>query len=150
MVEFSVVEMEPQVATVMRGKVPMDELADFFGRAFGAVMAAVEQSEHSVVGPPFGYYPSVPGDVVELEAGFPTSGPVDGDEVNELELPGGPAAVGVHVGSYDSLGTTYAELEQWLEAEGHERREGMWECYLTDPSADPSTWRTQIVWPIVG
>lgn len=30
------------------------------------------------------------------------------------------------------------------------RAEGMWECYLSDPGAepDPDTWRTLIVWPL--
>jgi hypothetical protein len=28
--------------------------------------------------------------------------------------------------------------------------EGMWESYLSDPSAepDPATWRTQLTWPL--
>ena len=47
-------------------------------------------------------------------------------------------------------GETYEQLIGWSKAEGVELGEGMWESYLSDPGAepDPSTWRTQIVWPL--
>lgn len=67
-----------------------------------------------------------------------------------MELPGGRAVVGIHVGPFDSLASTYQELLAWVAAEGLELAVGMWEVYLTDPSAepDPSRWRTRIVWPL--
>jgi effector-binding domain-containing protein len=48
------------------------------------------------------------------------------------------------------LASTYAALIEWVAGQGYVPVGPMWECYLTDPSAepDPSTWRTQIVCPV--
>jgi effector-binding domain-containing protein len=67
-----------------------------------------------------------------------------------FELPGGRVVVATHVGPFEAMEKTYAELIAWSQAEGLTLAEGMWESYLSDPSAepDPSTWRTLIVWPL--
>lgn len=148
-----IVELEEQHALAMRGDVSVAELPEFFGTAFTAVVAAVEEAGLTVVGPPFGYYPVMPTDVVIIEAGFPvsTTGELSGD-VHRLVLPGGPAVVAVHVGPYDTMVKTYTRLQAWMEERDLIPASGMWESYLSDPTTDPdpSTWRTQIVWPVLG
>jgi len=152
MATFEVIEIEPQPAAVVRAELPTAELPSLFDRAFGAVMQVVAEQGLAITGPPFGYYPRMPGDTVAVAAGFPTSGPITASgEVTPLELPGGRAVRGVHLGPYDGLGQTYGELMAWAQAQGLQLVEaGMWEAYVTDPSAepDPSTWRTEITWPL--
>ncbi len=151
MVEFAITELKPQAAMVVHGQVSVESLPEFFGRAFGEVMAMLQRSGCEPVGAPFGYYPSAPGETVDLCAGFPVAQPLpaDGDVVS-LELPGGRVVTGVHVGPYDTLEQTYNEIMGWMKAEGVMPAGSMWECYLTDPaSAPPDEWRTEIVWPIV-
>jgi len=95
----------------------------------------------------------MPGETVEVAAGFPVSGPIDPTgAVTALELPGGRAVTGIHVGSYDGLAQTYQDLVAWVQAQGLAVGTRMWESYLTDPAAepDPATWRTQITWPLQG
>jgi effector-binding domain-containing protein len=150
-VDIEVVEREPQTAAAVHGEVPIGDLPGFFGDAFAKVLAAIAAAGVQVVGPPFGYYPVMPGEVVVVEAGFPTSVPVAADgDVHGLELPGGPAAVAVHVGPYETVDQTYGEMMAWMADRGHRPAVGMWESYLSDPEAepDPSTWRTEIVCPI--
>lgn len=150
-VDVEIVDREPQHAAAVRGELPVEELPSFFGDAFTKVMTAVAAAGGQIVGPPFGYYPAMPGAVVVVEAGFPTSAPVEASgDVHGLVLPGGPAAVVVHVGPFDALEQTYAELMAWMADRGHRPAVGMWESYLSDPEAepDPSTWRTEIVWPL--
>lgn len=153
MVDVRIVEVTAQPAAVVHAEVPADELSAVFDQAFRAVMAAIEAAGATVVGPPFGYYPTMPGEVVVVEAGFPTAAPIEpSGEVRAIELPGGTAAVAVHVGPYDTLDETYGAVEAWLADHGRRPAGGMWECYLTDPSAepDPANWRTEIYCPLAG
>lgn len=151
MTTFEIESIDPLPAAVVRAEVPMDELTGVFDRAIPEVMHVVAEQGLALTGPPFGYYPRSPGATVEVAVGFPVSGPVVArGEVEPMELPGGRAVVGIHVGPFDSLASTYQDLLEWVAAEGLELAVGMWEVYLTDPSAepDPSRWRTRIVWPL--
>jgi len=146
-------EMGPHPAAVMRETVPLRDLPSFFARAFGAVAAAVASQGVELVGEPFAFYFGAPTDVVEVAAGFQVSGAVEpSGEVVPMELPGGRVATTVHVGPYDSMEKTYAQMHTWMAAEDLTPADHMWEVYLSDPSTepDPSTWRTRIVWPVVG
>ena len=83
-------------------------------------------------------------------AGDPVAGDVhtpDGGVVL-TERPGGRAFVAVHTGPYDGLATTYAEVEGYADEYGLGQREDCWEEYLTEPTGDPSTWRTRVVVPL--
>ncbi len=147
-----IIELEKQDAIAVRGELQVAELPEFFGKAFHAALAAAEQAGVEITGPPFGYYPVMPTDVVTLEAGFPVAGPVNASgEVHPLVLPAGRAVVAMHVGTYDTLVKTYEALQTWMEEQGLQPAGAMWEMYLSDPSVelDPTTWRTRIVWPIL-
>ncbi len=148
-----IVDLDEQETLAVRGDVPVAQMSDFFGHAFGAVMAAVQQAEVDVVGPPFGYYPVTPTDTVVIEAGMPVAAATTASgEVHRLVLPGGRAVVALHVGPFDTLERTYGELEAWMKEHDLEPATGMWERYLSDMEVDtdPATWRTQIVWPVTG
>ena len=148
---FEVVTLEPQHAAVVRADVPLDELPSVFDRAFHAVIDVARAQGLAVTGPPFGFYPRMPAATVEVAAGFPLSGPVaPAGEVTPLELPGGRAVSGVHIGPFETLDRTYRELTAWAAAHGLELAEHMWESYLTDPELepDPGRWRTSITWPL--
>jgi effector-binding domain-containing protein len=151
MTTFSVETIDAQAAAVLRAEVPMAELRTVFDRGFGAVMGVTQAQGIAITGPPFGFYPRMPTDTVEVAVGFPVSAAITPDgEVVPFELPGGRVATGVHTGSYDTLETTYRELTEWAAAEGHTLADHMWESYLTDPREhpDPATWRTLITWPL--
>lgn len=146
-----VVELEPQEAIAVRGEVGVDGLSTFFGRAFGVAAAAAAEAGVEIVGPPFGYYPTMPTEVVTVEAGFAVSGHVEAvGGAHGLVLPGGRAVRAMHIGPYDDLEITYADLQAWMTEHDLRPATGMWECYLSDPETepDPRTWRTLIVWPV--
>jgi hypothetical protein len=162
---FELVMLDPSPAGVARGAIAISDFPSFFTRAFGAVAAAVTGQGLEIVGEPFAFFPSAPGDfpgapgdlpgapgdLVEVAAGFPVSGLAEptGDVV-PWELPGGRAVTTVHVGPYDSMETVYDQMRQWINGQGLIPADHLWEVYLSDPSdePDPSTWRTQIVWPV--
>jgi hypothetical protein len=64
-------------------------------------------------------------------------------------LPACRAVQAMHVGSYDTLGTTYEAVKQRMNEEGLKASDDMWEYYLSDRSTDPATWRTLVVWPVL-
>jgi effector-binding domain-containing protein len=149
--DFEVVEVAPIAAAAVQAEVPMSELRGFFDRGFGMVIEAITKQGLRPAGPPFGFYPSMPGETVAVAVGFPVSGTFVADgEVVPFELPGGRVIRGVHVGPYEDLQRTYGELLAFAGAQGLELATGMWETYLSDPSAepDPSTWRTEVTWPV--
>lgn len=145
------VELQPQEAVAVRGVVTRDELPAFLERAFGTVAAAVHAAGAEIAGPPFGYYPELPTDVVRVEAGFVVSDHVEAvGNAHPLLLPGGRAVRAMHIGPYDTLERTYGELRRWMSERGLSPADAMWECYLSDPvtEPDPADWRTLVVWPV--
>ncbi len=146
-----VVELAPRDAIAVRGVIAIADMPSFFERAFATAASAAVAAGVEIVGPPFSFYPDEPAEIVTVEAGFPVSKPVDpAGDAHPFVLPGGRVIRAVHVGPYDTMEQTYAELQAWMDEQGFQPAAGMWENHLSDPRAepDPSTWRTEIIWPI--
>ena len=143
--EVALVELEEHRTAVVRGRVPHDGIAEFLGRAFGAVMGAVAAGRRQVVGPPFARYRPVPDSGWDIEAGFPVDGPVEGPGVESGQLPGGRAVQVVHRGSYDSVEATWRRAEAWMAERGYSVSDVPWESYLDEPDVPEP--RTLIVMP---
>ncbi|MFJ6078335.1 GyrI-like domain-containing protein [Pseudarthrobacter sp. NPDC092419] len=144
------IQTTEQLVAVIRERVPMTSLTEFFGRAFGAVMAAMQEQGAFAAGPPFARYHGMPGDSVDVEAGFPFGGHFNGaDAVQTGTLPGGDAYEAIHTGPYETLGETYGAIQQRMQAEGLTPADTMWEYYLSGPEQepDPAKWQTKVVWP---
>lgn len=93
----------------------------------------------------------MPGETVDVEAGFPVTGNFHGTgEVASAVLPDADAFEAIHTGPYDTLAATYDAIRQSMEADGATPADSMWEYYLTDPEQqpDPATWQTRVVWPL--
>lgn len=151
-------QLEEQPTAVLRETVRMNELREFFSRAYRSVMSATEQQHVQLAGPPFALYRGMPTDVVDVEAGFPVAAPLPGAGnaggadagVVAGSLPAGPAFEAMHVGPYETLPETYGAIMEKMQAEGLTPGNAMWEYYLSDPAAepDPAKWKTLIVWPV--
>ena len=152
--DITVEDQPTALVAVVRERVAMDGLAAFYDRAYRAVLEEVAAAGLPVTGPAFGWYRAMPTGSVDLAAGFW----IDADAVRSLgggvevvELPGGPAAVGMHVGSYDGLSAAWAELRTWMTDHAARMRGDFLEVYVTDPSeaAGPSQNETRLILPIV-
>ena len=151
--EVQVTERAGAHTAGVRRTVPMNELTDFFSRAFSETMRVLGAQGVQPSGPPFGKYYGMPGETVDVEAGFPVDRPVTGSgDVVPGSLPGGRVVEAVHVGPYDTMQQTYAVIERFFAAEGWTPGDVMWESYLSDPGTepDPAAWRTLISWPVAG
>lgn len=135
----------------IRDEVARSDLAEMMGRIFQAVNEALVKQSLERDGAPFARYHAF-GETVDLEAGVMVAAPITADgKVKPGSLPAGPAAIAVHVGPYESLGSTYEAIERWLGASEHKPNGGPWELYITDPSAepDPSKWLTEVIFPLM-
>ena len=158
-----VVELEAQRTAAVRIQQPMAELdlAAAFARSMPLVAERIVAAGGSIGGPSYGRYHQFGPDVVDVEIGFPVQavpaglaslGSVASGEVGLSELPGGPVARAVHLGSYDGLAATYDALHDWIHAQpGYDDGAGPWESYvdMPDDMADPSRARTEVIWPLV-
>ncbi len=146
-------ELQEQPTAVLRETVPMNALRDFFDRAYKTVMAAVQQQNVQLAGPPYALYRGTPTDVVDVEAGFPLAAPYPGggdSGVRAGVLPAGRALQAMHVGPYETLPQTYNAVMARMQADGLTPGDAMWEYYLSDPGTepDPAAWKTLVVWPV--
>jgi effector-binding domain-containing protein len=144
------VHLAAQPVAVIRERVPMTALTDFFGRTFSTVMAAVQVQGASPAGPPFALYRGMPGETVDVEAGFPVTGNfTETGGVGKGTLPETDAFEAIHTGPYDTLQQTYGAIQQRIIAEGLTPADMMWEYYLSDPGTqpDPQQWQTKVIWP---
>jgi effector-binding domain-containing protein len=149
----TLVEAEEITTAVIRGMVDVTELAAFFDSTFTRLPAVLAGQGVAITGPALALYHGAPGATADLEAGFPTSGPVEtDDDVVTSHLPGGRVARLVHEGSFDQLGSSWGRLGAWMAAEGLTPGDDMWEVYITEPSPemDPADLRTELNWTIAG
>ncbi len=148
--------LEPQPSLAVRVRVPMDQLD------LGALFATHLPRLHVVVaagGPPYGRYHEFGPTQADVEIGIPVGDvlPVLPDQevgehpIEPSELPGGPTAVAIHHGSYETLGPAYDRLHDWIHSQGHDEGPGPWESYLDLPDQveDEASLRTVLHWPLL-
>ena len=152
MYEIETRTLQAQPTLTMHGIVAVEDIKAWLGKAYEAVERHASRIHASFAGPPFARYRSLDDtfEKFEIEAGLPVLLAVEGDNgVAASELPGGPAAVTVHVGAYDEMTPAYAAINEWLAVRGAAADGAPWEVYFTDPNEqpDPTAWRTEIVQP---
>ena len=148
---FEIRAVSRQHTAVVRRRCAPDGISTAMGEGFGAVFAAVGKAGATPAGPVFSRYFSFGPEAVEFECGVVLTAPFVGDgEVQAGELGGGEAAVGMHVGPYDTLHETYSAMQAWMAEQGKRPASSMWEVYLSDPEQepDPTKWLTEVYWPV--
>jgi AraC family transcriptional regulator len=144
--------LDPQPVMSIRGMTTRAELSATVGEFCHAVWRYVEQAGGEFAGPPFTRFHAAEGDALDVEAGLPVKAPLPAHgRIVPGELPGGEAAVTVHVGPYEELPRAGEALEAWARGQGREAAGPNWEVYRTDPGQvpDPRQWRTEVIKPLL-
>ncbi len=135
-----VTEHREEPTAVVCGHATVAELPGFLGGAFAEVVQQLAAQHVAPAGPPFARY-RPEGDGFDVEAGFPSSGPVAAaGRVQPSSLPGGAVATAMYRGDYAGLGETYRAISEWLPAHGYAVAGAPWESYRDGPEvARPRT-----------
>jgi DNA-binding transcriptional MerR regulator len=81
---------------------------------------------------------------------LPVAAPPSSGRVTPVTLPATELAVTVHLGSHDDIDVTYGRLGTWVVEHALAVDGPVYETYLCGPrdNAVPTSWRTEIGWPI--
>lgn len=147
--EFVELNAVPTVVVRVRDY-PMARMADLFDATFGALFPALAGQGIAPVGPPFSLHTRMPTDTCDMEVGVPVNSPLpspvtvgDATFIN-AELPAGPAATVSHLGSYDGLSDAWGQFMAALVDAGRQPAFPFWEVYVSEPSADQASQRTDL------
>ncbi|QUH02911.1 GyrI-like domain-containing protein [Saccharopolyspora erythraea] len=143
--------VEPVTTAAIRDVVAMSAIRDFFDNSFSTIAGVLAAQSVAPTGAAFGLYHQPPGDILDIEVGFPTDRAVQPEgPVFVGTLPGGRVARTIHVGGFDGLGSSWERLRDWIQRQGLTPGPVMWEVYLVEPAPDmdPSALRTELNWTL--
>ena len=147
---IELVRLERRTTVTVRRTVPQSGIGALFEEIFPGIPDAITTQGGRTVGAPFARYYNGDPKAFDMEAGVAFTGDVTppvGAKISDL--PGGPAAKTVHVGSYETLSDEYRRLERWIKEQGKTPGIGPWEVYVDDPAKTPEeTVRTEVYWPV--
>ena len=129
----------------------LDAIGDAISPAYADLAQALSRAALPLDGPAVAFYRFPADGVVEVHAGFPVSGTVKSDtDFEVVELPAlDDVATVTHRGAMDTIGDTWQALGHWIEERGHTPSgEAAREVYRVMPMDDPSSWLTELQWPL--
>jgi effector-binding domain-containing protein len=147
-------EVEEVHAAVIRVQCPIAEISQQMSISLPEVMIHLTSVGAQVTGAPFTRYYNAPegeDGLLDFESGMPTAEPIEPHgRIVPITIPAGRAVSAWHVGPYDQLSVTHAEVQAWMAEQGLEPAGPLQEVYWTDPGMepDPKKWRTQLLVPI--
>src|SRR3977135_3983341 len=125
-----IIKTNIQEAAVIRLTIPRHEMMKVFGPAAGELMTALATQGGEPVGAVFAHHLKMSPDTFDFELGVKVSAPVKAaGRVKPGELPAAKVARTVYSGPYEGLPSAWGEFNKWLEANGYEQAENLWELY---------------------
>src|SRR5918994_6548440 len=125
LLDARIVELTPQptVAVRVRQAITDLDIGALFGLHLPNIADSLANLGGTAAGAAYGRYHESGEHHADVEIGIPVAAPVanlrplaeaEPGEIGASELPGGPAAVAVHLGTYDRLPETYRRLHDWI------------------------------------
>jgi AraC family transcriptional regulator len=103
------------------------------------------------LGMPYTEYFEVSGMAVDLECGVPVAPGAEGEgRIVARVIPATKALFVIHVGPYETMVDTYAQIDDWIKVNGYAYAGNVREIYKSDPQQekDSSKWVTEIIRPV--
>jgi effector-binding domain-containing protein len=137
---------------VIRTFTPVEKLSEVMGSSYGEIMQTMGSCGAKPAGPPFAMYHNMDMSNLDVEIGFPVDVKTEGSgRVKAGKLPGGKAAVTLHLGPYEKIEEAYNRLTAFVQEQGLEPESFCYEFYLNDPAeTPPEELKTEIYFPLKG
>lgn len=152
MMEIRLVEVPERRTAAVRRSVAPDAVA----RTYPLLLEEVSEGLRAVglhpSGSPYVRHHGGTDLVLDVEVGFPFRGDATPAHLVTGALPSGHALEAVHTGGHDLLPDVHAAMWAWATTHGVRLAEQPWHVLECGPQSDPdeATWRTRVVWPLVG
>ena len=146
------IQTDEQLTAVIHLIIPRAEISHVMEPAIAEIMSTIAAQGVALAGPCFSYHHKRPIDTFDFEVGFPVSWPITpAGRVKMSKLPAAKIVRTTYQGRYEGLGAAWAEFCAWIETEGLNAQDSLWECYLSGPesSPDPDKWRTEPNRPLI-
>ena len=150
--EPQIVGSRAETTAVIRIEVPRAEIQQVMEPAITEVLEVLRAQGVRPSGPLLSYHRAMDPAVFNFEVGFPVGLTVrPSRRVVPSSIPAATVARTIYHGGYEGLGAAWAELMEWMNAEGHASGPNLWERYLDGPESGPdsSRWRTELNRPVV-
>jgi len=133
---------------VIRLKIPRAEIRTVMGPARDEVIAAAKDQGVGPAGPWFSYHYRMSPDTFDFEVGVPVNAPITPvGRVTPSELRSARVAHTVYHGGPEGMGSAWGELMAWIEREGLNAADDLWEIYAAT-SGQMSSWSTELYRPL--
>lgn len=143
-------ELSTQHVLSVRRRTPVDALPQVIGDAYQTIAKYLASLGEQPAGPPYAAYYNLDMNDLDVELGFMVLKSLPGtDDIQTGRLPGGKAAMVLHVGPYTEVEAYYDALMQWIKGNHYEWIGVAYEFYLNDPNnTPPEELKTEIYLPV--
>lgn len=127
--------------------VTWQEMRNTMGPGIAELLATVQAQGITPAGEIFTHHLRRPTDTLEFEISVPVSRPITpAGRVQPGEWPALKMARTVYQGPYEGLADAWPAFFEWLEKNGHQTTDELWESYTVGPHSnpDPAAWRTTL------
>lgn len=134
---ITIADLKPQQIAGVRRTVAQHGLGAFFGEVCPKVFGLLAAQGARPAGAPLARYFNNDPTAFDTEAAVPFAGSfAPSGDVRVPTLPGGKAAMMIHLGSYESLSAEYKRIMAWADVQKKPLGNDPWEVYLKDPEID--------------
>ena len=147
-----VVETTAQLVATIHIETSRSEIQNVMGPGIGEAMAAAKAQSIGPTGPWFAHHLRMTPEAFDFDICVPVSAPVTAvGRVKPSQRPAITVVRTVYHGPYEELGEAWHDFAKWIEANGYETAEDLYECYVVGPesSPDPADWRTELSRPVI-
>ena len=120
---------------------------------FGKLQRLFDKAKASAAGCPLAHYLGFDTRTVTFDLGFPAL-PADVPRLKAAglsigETPGGRHMTATHVGPYETVTSTYTQMDAAMRARHVLGARDMWEAYPSPPETPASHVHTEVIWPLL-
>jgi len=141
------VDTEAKLTAVIHLEIQRDQMPTHFGPATEELLSVLATQQIEPQGAAFAYHFRMPPGRFDFEVGFIVDATVVASgRVKASQLPATKVARTIYSGAYEGLHDGWEQLDTWLDSQGLQRAEELWEHYVIGPqtTTNPEEYKTEL------